>query len=213
MLDEEFQNWLHHRLNQPLPGLDAQLEMAPSSRKNRIKDLKIPKDARKSAVLILLYPDKNRNILLPMQERTEYKGVHSRQIGLPGGSVEYVDDNFEDTALRETEEELGIERKEVELLGRLTKIYIPPSNYLVQPVVGIAKSRPNFVIDPTEVQSLLEASIQFFTDLDAIQTGTIKGRNNETLEVPCFRVHDHIVWGATAMIMNEFREILNEVFS
>ncbi len=213
MFNEEFQTWLRHRLNQPLPGLDAQLKMASLNRKIRIKDLKVPDNARKSAVLILLYPDENSNILLPMQERTAYKGVHSRQIGLPGGSTEQEDDGFEDTALRETEEELGVGRQKIEVLGRLSKIYIPPSNYLVQPVVGIARSRPDFVIDPIEVKSLLEAPIQSFTDAGAIQTGKVRGRNDEEFEVPCFRVHGHIVWGATAMIMNEFREIMGEVYS
>lgn len=213
MFNEEFQSWLRHRLNQPLPGLDAQLRMASINRKVRIKDIKIPDNARKSAVLVLLYPDKNSNILLPMQERTAYKGVHSRQIGLPGGGVEQVDADYEDTALRETEEEIGVGRQEIKLLGRLSKIYIPPSNYLVQPVVGIASKRPNFEIDPTEVKSLLEAPIQSFTGDSAIQKGMVKGRNEEEFEVPCFRVHGHIVWGATAMIMSEFREIMSEVIS
>ncbi len=213
MFNQEFENWLDKRLNQPLPGLEAQLKMASLNRKVRIKDLKIPDNARKSAVLVLLYPDEEKNSLLPMQERTAYKGVHSRQIGLPGGGVEKVDSDYEDTALRETEEEIGVERREIKLLGRLSKIYIPPSNYLVQPVVGIARSRPNFVLDPVEVKSLLEAPIQSFTGENAFQTAMVKGRTEEEFEVPCFRVQNHVVWGATAMIMSEFREIMGEFFS
>ena len=213
MFNDEFQSWLHHRLGQPLPGLDAQLRMASLNRNMKYRNFKVPDDARQSAVLLLLYPGEQNNIILPMQERTAYKGVHSRQIGLPGGGVEDFDTDYEDTALRETREELGVERETVKVLGRLSKIYIPPSNYIVQPIVGIARQRPNFVLDPVEVKSLLEAPIEAFTAKDAVQTAMVKGRNFAEMEVPCFRVHGHVVWGATAMIMSEFGEIMSEFHS
>ena len=213
MFNDEFQTWLRHRLDQPLPGLDAQLKMASINRTERFRNLKVPDNAKQSAVLLLLYPNAESNIMLPMQQRTAYKGVHSRQIGLPGGGVEPFDSDYEDTALRETHEEIGVPRQKVELLGRLSKIYIPPSNYIVQPVVGIAHQRPEFVLDPVEVKALLEAPIQSFTDEDAVTTAMVKGRDQQEFEVPCFKVDGHVVWGATAMIMSEFREIMSEAFS
>lgn len=213
MQHSELTDWLSHRLTQALPGLDAQMEMASLVRKEKIKSIRVPDNARKSAVLILLYPGLGGEVLLPLQERTAYKGVHSRQIGLPGGGVEDVDRHSEDTALRETQEELGVDPEKVEVLGRLSPIYIPPSNYLVQPVVGLARQKPEFILDPVEVKSLLEASMHDFTGPNAIQAGEVSVRGGEKINVPCFKVQGHIVWGATAMIMYEFRAIMAEKLS
>jgi len=213
MQHSEISDWLGNRLSEPLPGLDAQMEMASWVRKEKIKRIKVPDNAKQSAVLILLYPGSSGEVLLPLQERTAYKGVHSRQIGLPGGGVEDIDRHAEDTALRETQEELGVDPKDVEVLGRLSPIYIPPSNYLVQPVVGVAYAKPSFVLDPVEVKALLEAHIHDFTGPGAVQSGEVSIRDGQKINVPCFKVQGHIVWGATAMIMSEFRSIIAERLS
>lgn len=207
----EFTEALRRRLQEPLPGLSAQLKMAPMDRRVNVKRFNVPEDARQSAVLILLYPGQKGGIYLPIQERTAYDGVHSRQMGLPGGGVEDEDADFETTALRETEEEIGIQRQEIELLGRLSPLYIPPSNYFVQPVVGRLEGTPRFRLDPTEVAALYEAPITAFTGPDSVGTSQIPFRDGKPREVPRFMVSDRIVWGATAMMMGEFRELVLEL--
>src|SRR5215210_3422385 len=122
MLDS-LSNKLRHRLSLPLPGREAQLRMAHSQRRENMLRYKVPEDARKGAVLVLFFEEENR-IKFPLILRQEYKGVHSGQMALPGGKHEETDAVLEDTALRETEEEIGIFREEIEIIGRLTEVYI-----------------------------------------------------------------------------------------
>lgn len=211
MFDEDFLFRLEARLRDPLPGLQAQLKMAPMERRANVKRWNVPADARQSAVLVLLYPNASGVLHLPLQVRNAYNGVHSRQIGLPGGGVEAEDADYEATALRETEEEVGVPRTEVEVLGRLSKLYIPPSNYLVQPIVGKIKSRPDFEPDPSEVAELIETPLASFLDDGNVGMGKIKARTGGDYEVPCFNIQGKVVWGATAMMMSEFREVLLEL--
>lgn len=208
MYSPEFIQSLRQRLQEPLPGLEAQLEMAPLGRRTNVKGIRIPEDARKSAVMILLYPGEKGEIYLPIQERNAYKGVHSQQMGLPGGGVEEVDENFEATALRETEEEIGVPAHGVEVLGRLSELYIPPSNYLVQPIVGALVKRPQFKLDRQEVAALIETPLKTFLEASNIGTSVVEHRSGTKLEVPRFLVENRIVWGATAMMMSEFRQVV-----
>jgi 8-oxo-dGTP pyrophosphatase MutT (NUDIX family) len=120
---------LCHRLSLPLPGREAQLQMAHAERRQSMLHIKVPDDARKGAVLILFFEEDNK-IKLPLILRTEYKGVHSGQVALPGGKFEDVDSVLENTALREAEEEIGIFRHDVDIIGRLTEVYIPPAIFL-----------------------------------------------------------------------------------
>lgn len=210
MFDEEFLTKLVRRLQAPLPGLEAQMKMASISRLTRVKKWRVPDNARKSAVLVLLYPGETGLIHLPLQVRNAYPGVHSSQIGLPGGGVEPEDADYEDTALRETEEEVGVPRQEVQVIGRLTQLYIPPSNYLVQPIVGTLKSKPTFKPDPSEVAELIETPLNAFLDDANVGVGQVESSNG-SFEVPCFNIQGKIVWGATAMMMSEFREVLGEL--
>lgn len=208
MFEEEFISKLSQRLSSPLPGLEAQLKMAPLERRANVKHLRVPEDARKSAVLVLLYPGAAGLIYLPLQVRNAYPGVHSQQIGLPGGGVEPEDADFEATALRETEEEVGIPRSQIQVLGRLSQLYIPPSNYLVQPIVGRIHQQPQFLPDPSEVAELIETPLDAFLSDKNIGTSRILARTGNDYEVPCFNIQGRIVWGATAMMMSEFREVL-----
>ena len=208
MFDEELLSKLERRLQEPLPGLDAQMKMASISRLTKVKNWRVPDDARKSAVLVLLYPGSGGLIHLPLQVRNAYPGVHSRQIGLPGGGVEPEDESYEGTALRETEEEVGVPRARVEVLGRLTQLYIPPSNYLVQPIVGKINFRPDFNPDPSEVAELIETPLDAFLDDANVGMGKVNPSGGATYEVPCFNIQGKVVWGATAMMMSEFREVL-----
>ena len=139
---KEFSVKLKHRLSLPLPGRDAQLRMANAERRLTISHYKIPQDAKWGSVLILFYEDENK-IKLPLILRPTYEGVHSAQVAFPGGRFEPADENLVNTALRETNEEIGILPGDVEVLGKLTELYIPPSKFLVHPHVGMIKYKPS----------------------------------------------------------------------
>lgn len=195
-----------------LPGLDVQLKMAPIG---RLKDLREAaqqmNNYNKAAVLVLFYPTfKNKTNLILILRKT-YKGVHSAQVGFPGGKVDPEDKNLIETALRETEEEIGVPRENIEILGELTEVYIPPSNFFVQPYVGITKSTPVFVGEEREVEALIEVKLEDFLNDNCLTTEILSTSYMTELEVPAYRLNGQIVWGATAMMLSELREILFDI--
>ncbi len=191
------------RLREPLPGLEAQLRLAHPERLRHVREWKIPEDARISSVLVLLYPAGNE-VRFPLIVRPDYPGVHSGQVGLPGGKQEPEDSSLSATALRETHEEVGIHPATIELLGPLTPLYIPPSGFLVHPFVGWLDRSPAFAPDPAEVASLFEVSVSRLLDPNAVSEERIRLQSGLQLTTPAFRFDDRIVWGATAMILSEF---------
>lgn len=206
--DPSFLDRLGHRLKAPLPGLPSQLTMAPASRE---RNWKVPANARKSAVLVLLYPH-GQQLSVALMKRSEDGQVHSGQISFPGGRYEEDDPDFTFTALREAEEEMGVPAQEVTVLGDLTELYIPPSNSLVYPKVGTLPFRPDFVPDPVEVAEVIEVSLGHLLN-PATQTHVqVQTHQGLVLEAPGYLVKDqHIVWGATAMMMAEFLHLVQEV--
>lgn len=201
---------LRARLQEPLPGLDAQISMGSRSRVDKMRHLQIPDNAKVSAVLMLLYPMSDA-LHIPLILRTEYPGVHSGQVGLPGGRVEPDDPALVDTALRETEEEVGVSRKEIEIVGGLSPLYIPPSNFIVHPFVGFVPQRPEFTLDPNEVQMLIETPLTEFSNEGNIGETTVSVGAGFQMRVPRYLIQGHTVWGATAMMMAEFMHILKEL--
>ena len=195
---------LTSRFHQPLPGEKAQLQMAPASR----KVLGIPSDALLSSVLILLYPIKNEIFTVVIQ-RSDYDGAHSGQISLPGGKHEEEDLSFQATALREAYEETGIVPHSVQIIGELSPLYIPPSNFIVYPFVGYSESRPDFKADPIEVSKIIEFRLFALSDNQARIKRKLSMRNNQEIEVPGFLIDGNFVWGATAMIFSELVSIIS----
>jgi 8-oxo-dGTP pyrophosphatase MutT (NUDIX family) len=167
-----------------------------------------PPDARSAGVLILLYPHLGE-WHLPLIKRVEDGLVHSGQISLPGGSQE-AGESLRETALREACEEIGAACTNVEVLGQLSTIYIPPSNFLVTPTVGAVELRPDFQIHPGEVAELIEVPLSQLFDPTVIkrEPWTLRGTS---VEVPFYQLGMHKVWGATAMILSEFSMILTEM--
>lgn len=192
---------LEHDLQQPLPGRAAQYKLAPQPRSGGELNDTPKKDARKSSVLILFYPYAE-TVYFPLILRPTYPGVHSGQVGLPGGGVEPEDRDLLHTALRETHEEIGVDPSQVNVLGQLSKLYIYPSNNLVLPVVGWAAERPTFLPDAHEVALLIEASLLEFLD-PANRRSEVWELANHSATVPFFGVQNQTVWGATAMILGE----------
>lgn len=197
------------RFRQPLPGLDTQLLMAGRRRLKFPFRNGVPATARPGGVLLLLYPHEQK-IFFVLMKRPDYSGVHSGQISLPGGKSEPGDADICATALREAHEEVGIEPSAVKLIGTLTPLYIPPSNFIVTPVLGWAVSRPDFVKDPREVEEIIEVSLGEFLDDRHVQRKRIRLFIGISATFPCFYIRKNIIWGATAMMLSEFRQILKE---
>jgi 8-oxo-dGTP pyrophosphatase MutT (NUDIX family) len=192
---------LRAALAEPLPGAKAQRAMASLPRPGW-KPGQVPEGARPAGVLILLYPVE-REAWLPLTVRTQDVESHRGQVSLPGGALE-AGESSEAGALREAEEEVGIPAGEVEVLGRLTPLYVPPSGFAVQPVVGALPRRPSFRPEPAEVERVLE------TPLGALARSAVERREREDGRgmIPFFPVEGQRVWGATAMILAELVSLL-----
>jgi 8-oxo-dGTP pyrophosphatase MutT (NUDIX family) len=200
---------LHSSLKGPLPGLPAQIEMATVARMLRNGKITIPDDARKGGVLILFYPFDGHQVNLVLIKRTEYPGVHSGQISFPGGSWEEGDADMIATALRETEEEIGVNKNSVKVLGKLSELFIPPSNFLVTPVIGYLSDKTTFKPDYNEVDKILEISMKELLNDDSRQEKEINIFPSVKVRVPCFYIDGNIIWGATAMILNELIKLIS----
>ena len=194
-------------LQQPLPGLAAQIKLAPEYRVESLR-ARPPADARSAGVLILLYPHDGA-WHFPLMKRADDGLVHGGQISLPGGSQE-AGESLRETALREAGEEIGAACTEIDVLGQLSTIYIPPSNFLVTPTVGCAAQRPDFRCDPREVAELIEVPLSALFDRDVVQREPWQLRG-VTVDVPFYQIGPHKVWGATAMILSELSMLLAEM--
>lgn len=199
---------LSERMNSPLPGLEAQLQMASGVRVQAARNYRPDtSNAKIGAVLIALYPD-NGVIRTVLMKRPDYDGTHSGQISFPGGKVEDVDEDIIATALREAEEEVNIKPDDVTVIGQLTELYIPPSNFLVHPVLGILNKAPDLVPDQHEVESIHTPKVDYLLREDIIDETDILLSTGFKFKTPSFKVDGHTVWGATAMIIAELRELL-----
>lgn len=203
----DLQAFLSEQLQLNLPGKEVQYQMASSRRIKEIPNLNEIKDYKESAVCILLYQQEN-TIYFPLIERVVYKGVHSGQIALPGGKKDEEDADLIQTALRELEEEIGISQKHIEVLGKLTQVYIPPSNFLVNPIIAITHKTPEFILNPTEVQNVIPFSLNELLDDALIKETYIELEKGLKIKTPYFDVRGKVLWGATAMILNELKHIL-----
>jgi 8-oxo-dGTP pyrophosphatase MutT (NUDIX family) len=200
---------LESRLKLPLPGASAH-EVARAIPMGSL----IPKFDHKiqpkpGSVLILFYPEGDR-IKFPLIKRPDYQGAHSGQVSLPGGKAE-AGETFTETALREAFEEIGVHPSEVTVLGRLSDFFVIPSNFMVTPVVGYATSKPVFTPDAIEVAHILHGDLFDLLKKDALKEKEILAANRYAMRAPHFEIEGEIVWGATAMMLNELRQIVSEI--
>ncbi|MCF4101834.1 CoA pyrophosphatase [Gillisia sp. M10.2A] len=195
-----------------LPGEESHYKLAPVLRIREIEKIDIAsKNPNKAGVMAVFYPNKQDITSMVLILRKTYKGIHSNQVGFPGGRVEVYDKNLKYTALRETEEEVGIPQSEVKVIKKLTKLYIPPSNFWVHPYVGILERTPILVPQESEVEQILEVDLDQFLDEKNIITQNITTSYAKNIEVPAFTLSGHVVWGATAMMLSELKDILKQV--
>ena len=213
LLNSDLIPYIKAQLAQPLPGVDAQYRMAPSYRPKLTHDQIMAYNPRISAVMVLLY-ERNNELHLVFTLRHQYDGVHSGQMSFPGGKREEGDKDLTETALRETWEEVGITADKIEVLGQLSELYIPPSNFLVYPTVGYAKGVQTFAPQMEEVDEIVQIPLSFFLDTKNINPQTeIKVYNNQTVRVPAYILGKYIIWGATAIMLSEFTYLIEEAIS
>lgn len=203
----DFQSLLPKIRNLSLPGHAAHLQMVPQVRRQMLAPSP-GEQTRDAAVLILIFKRAGSARLLLIR-RNAYKGVHSSQVALPGGKREFSDADFSETALRETWEEVGISPEMVHVERELSRIYIAPSRFFVYPFVGVCTSEPNFVPDAREVAAVIEVGLSDLLTA-AVQIETVATTYDPQMQAPGFRFGQEVVWGATAMMLNEFKELLNK---
>lgn len=202
---------LSERMTNPLPGLPAQLKMASALRQKAASSYNMDSsNAKIGAVLIALYPE-NGIIRTVLMKRPDYDGTHSGQVSFPGGKLEESDSGIVEAALREAEEEVNIKPSDVTVIGQLTQLYIPPSNFLVHPVLGVLKKRPDFIPDDHEVESIHTPELNYLFRNDIVGEKEILLSTGFKLKTPYFKVDGHTVWGATAMMIAELREVFENI--
>jgi 8-oxo-dGTP pyrophosphatase MutT (NUDIX family) len=194
-----------------LPAKEAHFKMVPLERIESLKNQNLDSFKPKTAAVMMLFYPKNGRTHLVLIVRNSYEGIHSAQIALPGGKYEANDQNYMNTALRETYEEIGIHPSIIEIIMPFTNLYIQASNFMVYPFLGICKEEIVFVPDTNEVAHIIELSLTDFLNDDLIVTTTMSTSYAKKIEIPAFNIDGHIVWGATAMMLNELKEVLKKV--
>lgn len=208
---QEFLRFVPKLIDAKLPAFEAHIKMAPLERLESLKNIYLEnKNPRIAAVMMLFYPKNERTHLVLIVRKT-YEGVHSAQIAFPGGKYELDDDNYAETALRETHEEVGIHPDKIEILKPFTELYIPPSNFMVHPFLGISIEELVFVPEPSEVAEIIELPLSVFLSDGIVVDTNLSTSYADNINVPAFKIENHIVWGATAMMLSELKEVLKEV--
>lgn len=192
-----------------LGGQPSQFKLVPELR-TKFSEEKIKKsNPRDAAVVALFFPDKNNKTRFLLTERASYNGTHSAQISFAGGKSE-APETLVETAKRETFEEVGVLQKDIRIIRQLSTTYIPPSNFLVTPFLGVVHSTPAFVAN-YEVESIIEVLATDLLDQNNLSSVELETSYMKKIEVPCFKLNGYIVWGATAMILSEIKDLLQEV--
>lgn len=208
-MDLSFIRDLEENLQGELPGPEAQYRMAHVARQGYRE---VPPTARQAGVLALLYPRGNQWHIVLIERVNNQQDRHSGQVSFPGGRREQSDPTLAATALREAEEEVGVYAEHIHLLGPLTSLYIPVSNYNVQPFVGFTERTPSFRPEVQEVQSILEVPFPLFLNKETIRTRHLPLNEQVILrDVPYYHVFDKTVWGATAMMLSELVEVAQPI--
>lgn len=213
MIFDEFLELLPKINNLPLSGESSHFKMVPPFRKELMKKQEqVIKSAKQAAVLALFYPNAQRETCLVLILRKTYQGVHSAQIGFPGGKLEEQDVSLKQTALRETFEEIGVAVEDITIFKNLTAVYIPPSNFNVFPFMALSRITPVFAKQDSEVEAILEVKLQDFIDDSALIEKTVQTSYSLEIDVPAFKLNGYVVWGATAMMLSEIKDLFKQVF-
>ena len=209
---DDFSNSISKIENLELPGSASHYKMAPMFRVKELESGKIIKqNPRQAAVMALFYPNMDFQTHLLLILRNTYKGIHSNQIALPGGKMERSDPNLLETALRETQEEVGAVRDRITVIRSMSEVYIPPSNFEVTPYLGLYRKEEPFLRQADEVAAIVEVPLHDFMDDGKIFHQILNTSYAQNVEVPAFKLNGYTVWGATAMILSEIKELFKQV--
>lgn len=203
----EFRSRLEKGLAMGLPGEEAQYSLAPQ-RRQRLSELDLDLSRVKKAGVLALFEHREGLAQIVLTKRSEYPGAHSGQISFPGGRYEDEDLNFENTAKRETEEEVGLKADAYQIISPLTELYIPPSNFLVHPFLAISEEPTDLKREIKEVAQIIRLPFQEFLEPTNVQEIKVTITGGMKLPTTAFVVQGHIIWGATAMILSEIRAIV-----
>lgn len=206
-----FLEYLPKIMEATLPAKKAHYKLAPLYRIADMERLELQSINPKIAAVMMLFYPKNDITHLVLIVRNSYEGVHSAQIAFPGGKFESEDQTYEITALRETFEEIGIHPDSIEILRQFTRLYIPPSDFLVYPFLGICKKEIIFIPDASEVAAVIELPLAIFLDEEVMVNAQISTSYANDIMVPAFKIEEYIVWGATAMMLSELKDVLKDV--
>ena len=211
-LDLEEIKYLLAESVEALPGWNSHQKLSPPYREKYDLEFIKRTNPKSASVMILLYQNQSGDIEYTVIMRVSYEGAHSHQFSLPGGQFEEQDISFDETAIRETVEELGVEYENIEIIRQLSEIYIPPSNFLVYPYIGIYTGEPNFTPEEREVQYIVPLDLEAF--LNADHEVFEREFSGQMVEIPGYNIGDEeYLWGATAMILEEFKDYLKIVLN
>ena len=211
-LDLEEIKYLLAESVEALPGWNSHQKLSPPYREKYDLEFIKRTNPKSASVMILLYQNQSGDIEYTVIMRVSYEGAHSHQFSLPGGQFEEQDISFDETAIRETVEELGVEYENIEIIRQLSEIYIPPSNFLVYPYIGIYTGEPNFTPEEREVQYIVPLDLEAF--LNAEHEVFEREFSGQVVEIPGYNIGDEeYLWGATAMILEEFKDYLKIVLN
>lgn len=200
-----FFDYLYERLSGELPGAKAHMKMAPFGDLERLENNKPRPNSKRSAVLLLL--TENKDVLFTLRSSKLRK--HSGQISFPGGRQD-PNETDEETALRETEEEVGIPPSNIELLGTLSNLYVPPSDNVIQPVVAKLSKPSPIKVNPDEVDEAFFVNLNQFEGEEKLKVKSTEYKG-KPFSFPYWDVHHKVpLWGATAIIMSEFMHLVDE---
>lgn len=207
---QSFLKYVPNLVQAQLPAAAAHAIMAPVERLESLKQLE-PKIAPKVAAVMMLFYPKEDVTHLVLIVRNTYKGVHSAQVAFPGGKYEDEDVVFTNTALRETHEEVGVHPDKMQIIKPFTPMYIPPSNFMVHPFLGICTEEILFIPEPSEVAAIIELPLSVFLRENIVVETNLTTSYANNIKVPAFDIDGNIVWGATAMMLSELKEVLKIV--
>ena len=193
-----------------LGGLKSQFRLTPKMRIQYSESKIKAQNPKKAAVLAIFYPNKNNETCFLLTLRASYNGTHSAQISFPGGKSEKEDVDFMHTAKRETFEEVGIKQEDITIIKQFTDAYIPPSNFLVTPFMGILNKTPTFITNE-EVEEIIEVKLVDLLDDSKIIMKKMSTSYMKSIDIPCFKLNGYIVWGATAMMLSEIKDVLKSL--
>jgi 8-oxo-dGTP pyrophosphatase MutT (NUDIX family) len=190
-----------------LPGPESHHKMIPKVRIIPSQEEIEQANPAQAAVLALFFPDRNEETHFLLTLRANYPGAHSAQISFPGGKYEPMDGSLERTALRETEEETGVPSEKITIHRALSETYIPPSNFLVRPYLGLVMKRPLFKPNH-EVEQIIQVRLSDLLSETALGSKNLTTSYMKNVDVPCFHLNQHVVWGATAMMLSEIKDLI-----